>query len=81
MLDLLTPPQPQLEEGVAAIESFASQRPTLVCCALGYERSASVVAAWLVSTGRAASMEQAVAMIRERRPRVVLDGAKNARRV
>ena len=81
MLDLLTPPQPQLEEGVAAIESFALQRPTLVCCALGYERSASVVAAWLVSTGRAASMEQAVAMIRERRPRVVLDGAKNARRV
>jgi protein-tyrosine phosphatase len=81
MLDLVTPTRQQIEEGVAAVEGFATQRPTLVCCALGYERSASVVAAWLVSTGRAASIEKAVAMIRERRPQVVLDGATIARRI
>jgi hypothetical protein len=81
MLDLVAPAERQLEEAVAAVESFAARRPTLVCCALGYERSASVVAWWLVSTGRAASFEAAAAMIRNRRPRVVLGGVIRAHQV
>ena len=72
MLDLVEPTAQQLEDAVAAIEECESQRPTLVCCALGYSRSASAVAAWLVSTGRARSRKEAIAMIRERRPRIVL---------
>lgn len=72
MLDLVTPEPRQLADAVAAIESFASRRPTLVCCALGYERSASVMACWLVASGRARSLEEATGIIRERRPGVVL---------
>ncbi len=64
MLDLVTPSAQQLEAAVAAIEDLALQRPTLVCCALGYLRSASAVAAWMVATGRAASTPEALAMIR-----------------
>jgi protein-tyrosine phosphatase len=74
MLDMVAPTQEQLKEAVAAVEDFASLRPTLVCCALGYSRSAAVVTAWLLSTGRARSFEEAVAKIREKRPRVVLHG-------
>jgi hypothetical protein len=81
MLDLVQPTRSQVEEAVMAVERFALRRPTLVCCALGYERSASVVAAWLVSTGRAESFEEAAAMIRDRRPRVVLGGVLGAREI
>ena len=74
----------QLREAVAAIEECKSCRPTLVCCALGYSRSASAVAAWLVATGRMACLEEAGDTIRERRPQVVLpriDEVISARRV
>ena len=88
MLDLVRPTEQQLKEAVAVIETCRTERPTLVCCALGYSRSAAAVAAWLVSTGRASSMEEAVGMILQRRPRVVLphvllrnQGAPNATRV
>jgi hypothetical protein len=88
MLDLVDPTRRQLQEAVAAIEECASQRPTLVCCALGYSRSASAVAAWLMASGRARSTTEAVAMIQCRRPRVVLphglalsDEVASARRV
>lgn len=81
MLDMVAPTRTQLDEAVAAVEDFAALRPTLVCCALGYSRSAAVVTAWLLSTGRARSFEEAVARIREKRPRVVLHGVKLAREV
>lgn len=81
MLDRVKPAAHQLEQAVAAIEGFAARRPTLVCCALGYSRSAWAVASWLVATNRAASLEDAVAVIRNRRPRVVLDGVDNAQRI
>jgi protein-tyrosine phosphatase len=73
MLDLVTPSDRQLQRAVTAIEECAPRRPTLVCCALGYSRSAAAVAAWLESTGRAESMEDAAALVRERRPHVVID--------
>ena len=72
MLDLVTPSAQQLEAAVAAIEDLALQRPTLVCCALGYLRSASAVAAWMVATGRAASTPEALALIRKQRPHIVI---------
>ncbi len=73
MLDLIPPTTVQLREGVKAIEDLADARPTVVYCALGYSRSAAVIATWLVRTGRAASAVEAIGLIRERRPRVVLD--------
>ena len=72
MLDLLTPAIGQLDAAVEAIEALGRARPTLLCCALGYSRSAAAVAAWLVATGKAPSAAQAVDFIRARRPSIVL---------
>jgi protein-tyrosine phosphatase len=49
-----------------------------VCCALGYGRSAAAVATWLVATGYAATLDDAVAEIRRARPRIVLDDSCRA---
>ncbi len=70
MLDLVTPDPAALAIAAQAIE--AAPKPVLVCCALGYSRSACAVAAWLLNSGRAGSTANAVAMIEQARPRVVL---------
>jgi len=44
----------------------------LVCCALGYSRSAASVATWLLRSGRARDVAEAVAMVRTARPSIVL---------
>jgi hypothetical protein len=72
MLDLVEPTREQLDAASAAIDAFAGARPTLVCCALGYSRSAASVAAWLTATGHASCFEDAVEQIRERRPQIIL---------
>jgi protein-tyrosine phosphatase len=72
ILDLAVPTTAQLDRAVAAIESLDANRPTLVCCALGYSRSAAAVAAWLVKIGRANSVDHAIAIIQHRRKRIVL---------
>ena len=78
ILDLTVPREDQLSEAIAAIE--AAPRPTLVCCALGYSRSATVAAAWLLSTRRAASAPEAIAMVRNVRPQIAV-GKEAALRV
>jgi protein-tyrosine phosphatase len=80
MLDLLAPTAAQLDAAAAAIADFEHTRPTLVCCALGYSRSAAAIAAWLVATGHAASIDQAVEIIRARCPSIVLT-AQHRRRL
>ncbi len=75
MLDLMAPGVDQLDAAVEAIEAFAADRPTLVCCALGYSRSATAMAAWLMATGRAASVDEAIAQVRIRRPVILLGAA------
>jgi protein-tyrosine phosphatase len=77
MLDLVPPTREQLEAVVEAIQE--SERPTLVCCALGYSRSAAAVAAWMMATGRASSVDEAIAWIRARRPQIVLGQAHRVR--
>lgn len=59
MLDLLPPPADVLDRAVAAIEPARRQGTVLVCCALGFQRSATVIAGWLVSTGRSHTPAQA----------------------
>ena len=44
MLDLIVPTPEQLREAVEAIERLHAHGPLLVCCALGYSRSAASVA-------------------------------------
>jgi hypothetical protein len=59
MLDLVEPPQDRLERAVAAIELARRHGTVLVCCALGFQRSAAIVADWLVVTGRSHTAAQA----------------------
>ncbi|WP_312647450.1 dual specificity protein phosphatase family protein, partial [Stenotrophomonas sp.] len=54
------------------IERLRAQGPLLVCCALGYSRSAASVAAWLLRSGRATDAAAAVAIVRTARPSIVL---------
>ena len=72
MLDLVVPSHRQLERAAQAIDSTMKSGPVLVCCALGFSRSAMAVAAWLLSSGRAANVAEAVMLIRASRPAIVL---------
>ena len=76
LLDLVAPDSEACRQGAELIEQLRQQGPLLVCCALGYSRSATLVAAWLLHSGRADSVEQAIAMIRAARPRIVLGDAQ-----
>lgn len=75
-LDLVPPDDRQLAQAAREIEELRPRGPVLVCCALGYSRSASAVAAWLLHTGRVDSADEAIAYIAARRPGVVL-GARH----
>ena len=75
MLDLVTPAPAELRRAAHAIERARRLGPVLVCCALGYSRSAAAAATWLLATGRAADADAAVARVREARPHLVLDAA------
>lgn len=77
-LDLVSPDATQLAEAARLIESSRAHGPLLVCCALGYSRSASAVLAWLLLTRRAANLDAAEAILRTRRPQVVLSPAHRA---
>lgn len=76
LLDLVAPDSEACRQGAELIEQLRQQGPLLVCCALGYSRSATLVAAWLLHSGRADSVEQAIAMIRAARPGIVLGEAQ-----
>ncbi|MER9372870.1 phosphatase PAP2/dual specificity phosphatase family protein [Mesorhizobium sp. M0491] len=53
MVDLLPPPVAIRQQAAGALESARRDGIVLVCCALGFQRSAGVVAEWLVATGKA----------------------------
>ncbi len=76
LLDLVAPSTEACRQGAELIEELRQQGPLLVCCALGYSRSATLVAAWLLHSGRANSVEQAIELIRTARPQVVLGDAQ-----
>ncbi|HZA95792.1 MAG TPA: phosphatase PAP2/dual specificity phosphatase family protein [Burkholderiaceae bacterium] len=72
-LDLLVPAPRLLRRAARTIERFERDHSTvLVCCALGYSRSAAAVATWLLVSGHARTVDDAVALIRKARPDVVL---------
>jgi membrane-associated phospholipid phosphatase len=72
MLDLSPPTEDQLDAAVRAIIGLGGRRPTLVCCALGYSRSAVTSAAWLIAAGHAGNPEDAIEQVRRARPQVVV---------
>ncbi|MBP0583201.1 phosphatase PAP2/dual specificity phosphatase family protein [Labrys sp. LIt4] len=72
MLDLIAPEAASLVATAKAIEAARGQGRVLVCCALGYSRSAAAVATWLLASGEAGTVDEAIAIIRAIRPRIVL---------
>lgn len=64
-MDLVRPSASDLERAAQAIEAARTRGTVLVCCALGFQRSAGAVARWLVSTGRAKDWGAAEAMLRK----------------
>ena len=75
VLDLSVPNAQTLLAAAQAIETLRLQGPLLVYCALGYSRSATAVAAWLLHSGRCQSLSEALARLRLARPQVVLSEA------
>ncbi len=76
MLDLALPPIAKLFQAADAVEkASASGKQVLVCCALGYSRSALTVAAWLLQSGRCSDVEAAIDCIRSARSQVVFTDA------
>ena len=72
ILDLTTVSTEQCILAANTIENESRQGSVLVCCALGYSRSAAAIAAWLIVSGRCQSAEQAVKAIRIHHPDIVL---------
>ena len=75
MLDLVTPHPAELRDAAAGIEHARSHGPVLVCCALGYSRSAAAVATWLLASHGQPTVSDAIERIRLVRPRIVIDDA------
>jgi hypothetical protein len=73
VLDLTRPNADALARAARAIDRLRERGPVLVCCALGYSRSACAVAAWLIASGRARDVDTALTMVRAARTLVVLD--------
>jgi len=71
VLDLTALSVEQTERAVTAIEAAREHGPVLVCCALGYSRSAAAVVAWLIRSGRSASLDAAIVEVRRVRPVVL----------
>ena len=73
ILDLTAPTPQQLDEAVAFLNAHTgADRTVYVHCKIGYSRSAAAIGAWLLASGRAASAEEAVTLLRAARPSLVV---------
>ena len=72
ILDLTAPTPGQLREAVAFIDSRIAAGTVYVHCKIGYSRSAAVVGAWLLASGRVANADEALTQLRAVRPSIVI---------
>jgi protein-tyrosine phosphatase len=63
-IDLIKPPAEKLRLASDAVEVARHHGAVLICCALGFQRSATVAALWLINTGRVNNQREAEALIR-----------------
>jgi protein-tyrosine phosphatase len=70
ILDLTAPEPPALATALSFIDDHVGARPVYVHCALGFSRSATVIAAWLVRTARAKTADEALRRLAALRPGV-----------
>jgi hypothetical protein len=71
-LDLTAPTRQQLDEAVAFIDEHTRKGIVYVHCKAGYSRTAAVAGAYLLASGKATSVEEAVAVLRAARPGIVI---------
>ena len=74
MLDLLPSTKAQIIAATDALDRQLQQGPVLLCCALGYSRSASVALAWRIRC-RGASFAEALQWLQQRKPECVIKPA------
>ena len=72
ILDLTAPTQGQLHAAVAFISEEATKGMVFIHCKIGYSRTAAVAGAYLLASGKAISVEDAVAWLRRVRPSIVI---------
>lgn len=72
ILDLTAPTQAQLQQAVQFLEAESANGVVYVHCKIGYSRSAAVTAAWLMHSGKAKTVDEAVAQLRAARPSIVI---------
>jgi membrane-associated phospholipid phosphatase len=72
IMDLTAPTSEQLREVAAFIAEQAALGTVYVHCKAGYSRSGAAVAAYLLTTGQAGSVEEAVNRLRQARPSIVI---------
>ena len=71
-LDLTAPAQAEIVRALAFIRRNASRGRTYVHCKAGYSRSAVIVGSYLLSTHRCANADEAMALLSEIRPGIVI---------
>jgi len=71
-LDLNAPTQAQLAEAVAFIQKHEMDTIVYVHCKAGYSRTAAIAAAYLLETGRASTVDDAIQQLRAVRPTMVV---------
>lgn len=77
-LDLLIPSKEDLIKAAELIKSLEKKfsdnsGKILVACALGYSRSALAIISWLLLTGRVSEVDDAIALIKQLRPSIVIN--------
>ncbi|MFK4822248.1 phosphatase PAP2/dual specificity phosphatase family protein [Ochrobactrum quorumnocens] len=65
-MDLIAPGRETVHLASNAVEAARHHGPVLICCALGFQRSATVAVDWLIETGRVANTREAEALIRSK---------------
>ncbi len=72
ILDLTAPTPDQFDEAIAFIEGHAGAGTVYLHCKAGYSRTATVAGAYLLTSGSAETVEQALAELRRARPSVIV---------
>jgi predicted protein tyrosine phosphatase len=72
VLDLTAPNHQQLRDAAAFITQQMKHGNVYVHCKIGYSRSAAAVGAYLLASGKAMSLEDAVERLRQVRPTLVI---------
>ena len=73
LLDMVVPSENDLVQAASLLEALRRQHgKVLICCALGYGRSAAVVLTWLLAFGGCRDLAQATAELKQVRPQMVL---------